>query len=64
MAAKRRLSKWHSFFWLLVLVAVAIGMGNKGEHADVLLYNNVGKILGKVPTDRTLHLLHEGQYQK
>lgn len=61
MAAKRRLSKWHSFFWLLVLVAVAIGMGNRGEHADVLLYNNVGKILGKVPTDRTLHLLHEGQ---
>ena len=61
MAAKRRLSKWHSFFWLLVLVAVAIGMGNRGEHADVLLYNNVGKILGKVPTDRTLHLLHEGK---
>lgn len=61
MAAKRRLSKWHSFLWLLILVAVAVGMGNRGERADVLLYNNAGKILGTVPTDRTLHLLHEGQ---
>ena len=61
MAAKRRLSKLHSFFWLLVLVAVAVLTGEHTEHIDARLYNYAGKALGTVPAERTLHLLHAGQ---
>ncbi|MBQ7022556.1 MAG: hypothetical protein IJN29_03180 [Akkermansia sp.] len=61
MASNRRLSKWRSFFWLLVIVGVAIGIGNKAEHIDSLLYNYAGKLLGYVPQERTLYLLHSGQ---
>ncbi len=61
MAAKRRLNKLHSFFWLLVLVAVATGVGSRTEHVDSMLYNLAGKALGLVPDERKLHLLHEGE---
>ncbi len=61
MASNRRLSKWYSFFWLLVIVGVAIGIGNRAERIDTILYNYAGKMLGYVPQQRTLYLLHSGQ---
>lgn len=61
MAAKRRLSKLHSFFWLVVLAAVAVLTGPHTEQADTRLYNYAGKALGEIPAERTLHLLHPGQ---
>ena len=61
MAAKRHLSKLHSFFWLLVLAAVAVCTRTRLEEADVYIYQHAAHLLGYVPAERTLHLLKEGQ---
>ncbi|MBQ2380218.1 MAG: hypothetical protein II295_07495 [Akkermansia sp.] len=61
MAAYRRLSKWHSFFWLIVIAAVATCIGARLDTVDATVYNAVAKALGMVDSERTLHLLHEGQ---
>lgn len=61
MAVKRYLSKWHSFFWLVVVMVVAFGTHDKLDALDKQLYNHVSKALGQVPQERVLHLLHEGE---
>lgn len=61
MAAKRYLSKWHSFFWLVVVMVVAYTTHEHFDHIDRILYNYAAKALGLVPEERTLHLLHEGE---
>ena len=61
MAGKRYLSKWRSFFWLLVVVAVCFYTRDRFEQADVYLYNTAAELLGQKPEERILHLLHPGQ---
>lgn len=61
MAAYRRLSKWNSFFWLIVVVAVAAGIGNRLDKVDAYLYNTAAVALKTLDKGRTLHLLHQGE---
>ncbi|MBR3925706.1 MAG: hypothetical protein IKJ58_02975 [Akkermansia sp.] len=61
MATRRYLSKWNSFFWLVIIVAVTMSIGNRLEWLDNRLYLHAAHFLGSVPPDRTLHLLHDGQ---
>lgn len=44
-----------------MLVAVAVFTGTHTEHIDSYLYNHAGRMMGIVPAERTLHLLHAGQ---
>ena len=61
MASNRHLSKWRSFFWLLVVVGVTLGVNGRTEHIDKLIYTYAAKYLGLVSQERTLHLLHDGE---
>lgn len=61
MASHRHLSKWSSFFCLLILVGLTLGLNGRTENVDKLLYTHAAKYLHLVPEGRLLHLLHEGE---